>query len=250
MLLITSWSSSSFNSYSRLPLVNDDQVFMYYIIKIKTYTNFKETWYYEHKTRPASPHHPISVSFFTLQDTSHPTQTLLLPSLPLRRGGANLIHICIHFKVKGRDGPKCIFSTKAVFTKDKESRMWPLKTSKKAREALCQGRDGPVDTDTGHRTEVGPTLLWRSCSPLDSPAAAVRAVPAARTNTEAQSRETGSGFGPRSGKVEGHMREVSPLPSCACPPQIYSTYHHRSHLPQSKEQSWATGAIYTEISMD
>ena len=140
--------------------------------------NTSRTWCHEHKTTLACPCHPCSLTSLILQGTPHPhlkPHTHPLPHFLCRnvREFSNLIHLCIRFKVKGRDGPKCILSERTVFPKVKTQ--WHLKASKKAWPSLCQVTDGPWDMDAGCGAEGGPALPREAAHP-SSQAATLCAV--------------------------------------------------------------------------
>lgn len=82
------------------------------------------TWCHAHKTTLACPCQPYSLGSLILQGPPHPhlkPLPLPLPHFLCRkvREFSNLIHLCIRFRVKGRDGPKCIFSERTAFSKVK-----------------------------------------------------------------------------------------------------------------------------------
>ena len=62
---------------------------------------------------------------------------------------SNLVCICLHFKVKGRDGLKGIFSERAVFPKAKAKRDPFGKTREKAWDSLCRGDIGISTRELG-----------------------------------------------------------------------------------------------------
>lgn len=159
---------------------------------------------------------------------------------------SNLMRNCIHFKVKGRDGPNSIFSDRAVFPKTKgkdnpkdqqEAPGIPVTTERP------DSSPGPPDIDTQCGAEGGAewglALASRSCSSQSRVCCGVCAVLEARTRHWGP--EQGLSSWPISGNTgwEGHKRKVS-LTSCraeghlsvSVPLQIYSTYRHRSHLPE------------------